>query len=130
MGNKSRKNLGNFGEHLAASHLTQLGYTLIETNWRCAIGEVDIVAWHAQCLTFIEVRTRRGGGAGTPEDSITPTKQLRLQQLVEAYLQAHPALLDSQGEPPPCRIDLAAIEFDREGKLTRLQVRPNIIEGN
>ena len=64
--------LGNLGERLAAGKLTEMGYRVICTNWRCEIGELDIVAWHGDCLAFIEVRTRRGGRAGTPEESITP----------------------------------------------------------
>lgn len=128
MQNKGRKKLGDLGERLAVGKLAELGYEVIATNWRCEIGELDIVAWHEQCLTFIEVRTRRGGRAGTPEDSITLTKRHRLLQLVEAYLQAHPDLYDARSEPPACRIDLAAIEFDAAGRLTRLQVRQNMIE--
>lgn len=130
MENKRRKKLGDLGERLASARLTALGYDLIETNWRCEIGELDIVAWHGQCLTFIEVRTRRGSGAGTPEDSITITKRQRLQHLVEAYLQAHSHLLDPRGEWPPCRVDLAAVEFDQAGRLVRLQVRQNILDDN
>ncbi len=124
-----RKKLGDLGERLALARLTELGYRLIETNWRCRIGEVDIIAWHEQCLTFIEVRTRRGDGAGSPEASVTVRKSYRLQQLVAAYLQSHPAMLDEREEAPPCRIDLAAVEFDRSGRLLRLQIYSNVVEG-
>jgi putative endonuclease len=127
MANKARKNLGNLGERLAAGKLTELGYRVICTNWRCEIGELDIVAWHGDCLTFIEVRTRRGLRAGTPEESITPAKRQRLQNLVEAFLYAHSELCDGSGQPPPCRIDLAAVEFEPGGKLVRLDVIENII---
>jgi len=127
LGSKARKNLGDLGERLAAGKLTELGYRVICTNWRCAIGELDIVAWHGECLTFIEVRTRRGLQAGTPEESVTPAKQQRLQNLVEAYLYAHTELYDSRGQPPPCRIDLAAVEFEPGGKLIRLDVIENVI---
>lgn len=126
-GDKRKKSLGNFGEKIAAERLYEYGYQLLETNWRCELGEVDIIAWHEKCLTFIEVRTRRGSSAGTPEESVTSTKQRRLVQLVEAYLQLHPDLQNTQGEFPPCRIDLAAVEFDNAGHLIRLQIRKNII---
>ena len=128
MGKNERKKLGDLGERLALARLETLGYRIVETNWRCEIGELDIVAWHGQCLIFIEVRTRRGGRAGSPEDSITLTKQNRLIHLSEVYLQTHPALSDSHGEWPPCRIDLAAVEFDDVGRLVRLQIRSNIVE--
>lgn len=127
---KRKKSLGNFGEKITAERLYEYGYRLIETNWRCELGEVDIIAWHDKCLTFIEVRTRRGSSAGTPEESVTPAKQRRLVQLVEAYLQLHPDLQNAQGEFPPCRIDLAAVEFDTAGHLIRLQIRKNIIAGD
>jgi len=100
---------------------------VICTNWRCKIGELDIVAWHGECLVFIEVRTRRGGHAGTPEESITPAKRQRLQSLVEAYLFSHSELQDGRGQPPPCRVDLAAVEFEPGGKLVRLDLLQNII---
>jgi putative endonuclease len=104
-----------------------MGYRIISTNWRCEIGELDIVAWHGDCLTFIEVRTRRGGRAGTPEESITPAKRQRLQNLVDAYLISHSELQDGKGQPPPCRVDLAAVEFEPGGKLVRLDLIENII---
>lgn len=127
MERRARKNLGNLGERLAAGKLTEMGYRIIATNWRCEIGELDIVAWHGDCLTFIEVRTRRGGRAGTPEESITPVKRQRLQNLVEAYLNSHIELQDGKGQPPPCRVDLAAVEFEPGGKLVRLDLIENII---
>ncbi|HEX2911135.1 MAG TPA: YraN family protein [Chloroflexia bacterium] len=130
MAKNLRKKLGDLGERLSVAKLTELGYRVIETNWRCEIGELDVVAWHGECLTFIEVRTRKGGGAGTPEDSISPAKQQRLLSLAEAYLQANPGLYNTPNEYPPCRIDMAAVEFDAAGRLTRLQIRQNIVESS
>src|SRR5690348_12429273 len=98
MSDKRRKRLGDLGERLAAGKLAELGYNLIETNWRCEIGELDAVAWHEKCLVFIEVRTRRGNGAGSPEESLTSTKQQRLQRLVEAYLEVHTEFWDVRGQ--------------------------------
>ncbi len=128
-GRTARQKLGSTGERLAVARLSELGYQVIATNWRCSIGELDIIAWHGQCLTFIEVRTRRGSLAGTPEESITPTKKRRLLQLVEAFLMAEPALLDAKGEPPPCRIDIVAVEFGANGVLGRLEIIENAVQG-
>ncbi len=125
-----RRNLGNLGERLAQNRLVELGYQIIATNWRCSIGELDIVAWHEQCLTFIEVRTRRSIVAGTPEESVTPVKQQRLLQLVEIFLQTEPNLLDKQGNLPPCRIDLVAVEFEPNGKLRRLEIIQNAVQSD
>ncbi len=127
MDSRARKKLGNLGERLAAGKLTEMGYRVVCTNWRCEIGELDIVAWHGECLVFIEVRTRRGKHAGSPEESITQTKRQRLQNLVEAYLFSHSELQDGIGQPPACRVDLAAVEFEPGGKLVRLDLIENII---
>ncbi len=129
-GDKRRKKLGDLGERLAREHLEQAGYRVIESNWRCEIGELDLVAWHADCLIFVEVRTRRGASTGGPEASLTLTKRNRLQHLSEAYLVSHPELSDSAGQWPSCRVDLVAIEFDSSGRLTRLEIRQNVVEGS
>lgn len=125
-----RQKLGRQGENLAVSQLAAMGYQIIATNWRCKQGELDIVAWHGKCLTFIEVRTRRGGSKGSPEESITPDKQARLQSLVDAFLQAESLLLGLEvDKPPPCRIDVVAIEFAHNGQLLRIDVIQNAVEG-
>jgi putative endonuclease len=123
---KARKRLGDAGERLAAGKLETLGYRLVEINWRCRYGELDIIAWHEKCLVFIEVRTRFGDAAGSPEESITPRKLATLNRVAELYLQAHPELLDARHEPPDCRIDLVAIQFAKTGQLIRLEVIENI----
>lgn len=113
---------------MALAHLEALGYRVIATNWRCSIGELDIVAWHADCLSFIEVRTRRGLTGGTPEESITPTKQRRLLRLVEAFVQSRPELSGPDGDGPSCRIDLVAIEFGSKGEFKRLDLIENAVQ--
>lgn len=128
-GPNPRQKLGKAGERLAALRLAELGYQIIATNWRCPFGELDLVAWHGECLVFIEVRTRRNQKAGTPEESVTPAKQQRLSNLAEAFLQARPDLRDTKGEIPPCRIDLVAIELGAGGLLSRLDVLENVVQG-
>jgi len=113
---------------MALAYLQSLEYRVIATNWRCSIGELDIVAWHADCLIFIEVRTRRGSAAGTPEESITPTKQKRLLRLAEAFVQARPELIGLDGDMPPCRIDLVAVEFGATGEFRRLDHIENAVQ--
>lgn len=125
---KSRKKLGNMGERLAANKLTSLGYRVVETNWRCEYGELDIIAWHKDCLVFIEVRTRRGDNAGLPEESIGPRKLATLTRLAEAYLNTHLELWKANMEPPESRLDVAAVQFSSKGLLTRLDILENITE--
>jgi putative endonuclease len=117
-----RKSLGRRGEDLAARHLANRGYQIVEHNWRCAAGELDLVVRDDACLAFVEVRTRRGQAMGSPEESITPSKQARLIALGEAYVQEH----DWAG---PWRIDVVAIEMDARGRLLRLEHYENAVTG-
>ncbi|MBX9718815.1 MAG: YraN family protein, partial [Microbacteriaceae bacterium] len=64
--------LGRTGEQLAVEHLTAEGYTILDRNWRCAIGEIDIVARHGETTVVVEVKTRSGLGFGHPLDAVTP----------------------------------------------------------
>ncbi len=118
-----RRGLGRRGEELAARELTRRGYRLRARNWRCAAGEVDIVAEQGEWLVFVEVRTRRGNRFGSPEASITPAKQARLIQVAEAYLDAH-HLSDVAW-----RIDVVAVEMSPQGKLLRIEVYENAVTG-
>lgn len=117
-----RRGLGRHGEDLAARHLAAQGYEILVRNWRCAAGELDLVARDGGCLAFVEVRTRRGQEMGSPEESITPAKQARLVTLAEAYLQEH----DWAG---PWRIDVVAVEMDVRGRLQRLDHYENAVTG-
>jgi putative endonuclease len=81
---------GRAGEQRAADYLERLGYTVVDRNWRCDQGEVDIVATRDDDLVFIEVKTRRGTGYGHPFEAITPEKFARLHRLTIAWIIAHP----------------------------------------
>ncbi|MGD1993898.1 MAG: YraN family protein [Anaerolineae bacterium] len=120
---RSRARLGRRGEEIAARALTRRGYRIITRNWRCPAGEVDIVAQHGQTWTFVEVRTRRGTRFGTPEESITAAKQARMIDVARSYLAEHDI-----GDVD-WRLDLVAIELDRGGRLVRLDVLENAVEG-
>ena len=114
-----RRALGRLGEDLAAAHLAGLGYRIVTRNWRTRTGELDIVAQDGEWLVFVEVRARRAGrrgvdpALGTPEESVTPRKQLQLATLADAYLFALPW----QG---PWRIDVIALELAADGSIVRL----------
>jgi putative endonuclease len=82
-----RKELGRRGEEAAGAYLERIGFGILETNWRTKAGEVDIVARDGETLVLVEVKTRRSFKAGTPEESVSPTKQRRLGRLAAAYLQ-------------------------------------------
>lgn len=81
------KRLGERGEDAAVAYLQRCGLTIVDRNWRCPTGEVDIVALDGDVLVFCEVKTRKGVGKGTPEESVTPAKQKRYKRLASAYVQ-------------------------------------------
>ena len=86
--NLDRKRLGDRGEAAAAAFLERAGMTVVERNWRCPAGEIDIVALDDEAIVLVEVKTRRTVGKGTPEEAVTPAKQRRYSKLAAAYLQS------------------------------------------
>ena len=119
----SRQILGRRGEELAAEALTARGYRVLDKNFRCSQGEVDIIAMERSCYVFVEVRSRTIGYSLAPEDSVTATKQDRLRNVAETYLEER-----NLGEVD-WRIDVVAIDFDRSGHLHRLEIIPDAILG-
>lgn len=115
-----RGKTGILGEQLACDHLASRGYEIVDRNWRCAHGEIDIVARDGACWAFVEVKTRRGRGAGLPEEAITPHKLGRLVELAQTYLAEN--ALDSID----WRIDLVAVELSPRGEVQRLQHLPGV----
>jgi putative endonuclease len=111
-----KQKLGKHGEETAASYLRQQGYTILARNWRCPVGEIDIVAREGEILAFVEVRTRRGGRFGTPEESITPAKQAKLVEVAQTYLQ------EVGPEDVAWRIDVVAIEMGGRGEVKRINL--------
>ena len=117
-----RSRLGSRGEDLARGYLSEKGYAILETNYRCQWGEVDIIARDGQCLVFVEVRTRRGGAYGTPEESITREKAQRLIATAQSYLEER----NIPGRE--WRIDLVSVELDQRGRLEPLRHIQNAVE--
>jgi putative endonuclease len=107
--------LGRLGEEQAAAHLVAAGYALVARNWRCARGEIDLVARQGDQVVFVEVKTRRQGG-WPPEEGIGAAKAGRLRELALAYLEAAEAAPET-----PWRIDLVAVEVDADGRIVRLE---------
>ena len=118
-----RRRLGQWGENVAALHLESAGYALIERNWRCRGGEIDLVARDGETVVFVEVKTRRGRDFGAPEEALTPRKAQKLMTLGQQYVVDHD-LVDVDW-----RIDLVAIELDERGRLLRCDHIPNAVLG-
>ena len=84
----ARQLLGRYGEDRASDYLQGLGYSILERNWRCRIGEIDIIARDRDRFVFIEVKTRSADGFGHPFESITEAKAARLRRSVAAWCEA------------------------------------------
>ena len=115
------KRLGDAGEVAARGYLERKGYTILDTNFRCPYGEVDLIAREGDWLVFLEVRIRSGNDFGRPEESITPQKGRRLIATAETYIQSRRDL------PPDWRIDLVGVDVDRRGRITRIEQTENAV---
>jgi putative endonuclease len=120
----ARKDLGDFGERVAAAHLEANGYRVIATNFRVREGEVDIVAQRGDLAVFVEVKARRGDAMGSATEAVDARKAQRLLIAAEAFGQQHPEL------PPERRIDLIAIDLDGAGRVVSLQHIENAVEAS
>lgn len=107
MGTKNRE-IGVAGEELAARILNDSGYQIIERNWRCRFGELDIICRdpHSARLVFVEVKTRTTREYGGAKRGIGREKYSRLRQLVSLWLSSHPQARSRGG----VRIDMIAID--------------------
>jgi len=104
--------LGRRGEDIAAAALVAKGYLVVDRNWRCPLGELDIVAVDGAETVFVEVKTRSGLGFGHPFESVTPVKLARLRRLAAAWCEAHP------GEHDLIRLDVIAVIVPAHGEPT------------
>jgi len=116
-----RKDVGALGEKLAADYLKKHGYKIIQKNFRCREGEIDIITQKGECLVFVEVRTKRNAAFGTPEESVTLSKREKLISLADIYLQAY--------DKPPAswRIDVVAVELGPNNRVSRLEHIENAV---
>jgi putative endonuclease len=105
----ARMTLGQRGETLAAQYLVGQGYTIVERNWRCPRGELDIVAHDGAEWIFVEVRTRRAPDINSALESFTNSKQQHILAAAENYLAAHHL------EEVSWRIDLAVVALTPRG---------------
>lgn len=107
-----KNELGSWGEELAALALSRVGYRILETNWRCQAGQIDIIAVQAKQLVAVEVKTRHGSDFGSSTQALTKTQVARIQRaLLEYQHQSKSGYIRAQQ-----RIDLVAITIDENGE--------------
>jgi putative endonuclease len=106
---RARRALGQWGEELAARRLSEAGLAILDRNWRCELGELDIVARSGDVLVVVEVKTRTTELFGPPEAAVTPAKASRLRRLTGRWLAEH-AL-----SPREVRIDVVSVFVPHRG---------------
>lgn len=105
----SKQALGAYGERVAEEHLVAQGMTLLDRNWRCSAGEIDLVLRDRAVLVVCEVKTRTSLVNGTPHEAVTDAKLARLQRLGMLWADAHGV------SPQEMRVDLVAVMRPRRG---------------
>jgi putative endonuclease len=112
-----REALGRQGEQLAVEHLERSGMRILDRNWRCAEGEIDIVAADRRALVICEVKTRSDTRFGTPIEAISARKHARLRRLAVRWLAAHILIFDE------IRIDVVGVLRTGPGTFSIEHVR-------
>lgn len=101
--------VGRTGEAAALAYYLRSGYRLVARNWRCSLGELDLVVAKGSMLVFCEVKCRRGARLGGPYEAVTWKKQRKIRMLAEAFL----AVPDRQASA--VRFDVASVVLDAAG---------------
>jgi putative endonuclease len=103
-----RDAVGRAGEDAALARYRSLGYRLVARNWRCDLGEIDLILARDDLLVVCEVKARRGTTFGGPHDAVTATKQRKLRLLAEAFLRT------LRPRPSEVRFDVASVSLTGE----------------
>jgi putative endonuclease len=109
--------LGRSGEQAAAEYLESCGLRILDRNWRCATGEIDIVAVDRQVLVVVEVKARTGMRYGGPLEAVSRAKRARLRRLAVQWLNAHGVRFDQ------VRIDVVGLVYDGTGGFSVDHIR-------
>ena len=118
------RELGIHGERVAEERLVDLGYRILDRNWSWPGGELDLVAEQNGEIVFVEVKARRSQTLGPPEESITRAKREKLIQTAHVYLGS------VKRQDSPWRIDVVAIDMERDGTVIRLEHIVSAVEGD
>ena len=103
----NRQQMGKIGEEIAVDFLKKSGYKIVERNFRCNLGEIDIIAFDKNTLAFIEVRTKKTSSFCTPQETVNFSKQKKLHKLSLYYL------MKKQIKNTDCRFDVVAVDLSR-----------------
>lgn len=115
-----RRALGAWGERTAAAYLTGQGLSIVDRNWRCREGEIDLIAADGDTVVFCEVKTRRGRTFGTGLDAVAGRKAARLRKLAVLWLAAH-----ARDEAAEIRFDVISVT-PRPGARAEIEHTPGV----
>ena len=104
---QNNRKVGEAQESLAVLELEKLGYKILQKNFRCRIGEIDIIALHKGYLVFIEVKYRKNTKAGYAAEAVTWRKQQIISRVADYYIRTHCRKI------PSCRFDVAALDGEQ-----------------
>jgi putative endonuclease len=104
----NRRKEGAYYENLVAEYLKTQGYEILEKNYRCRIGEIDLIAKEGETLVFVEVKYRRDDKMGDPKEAVDQKKQKKISMTASYYLMRECGRMDI-----PCRFDVAAVLGDQ-----------------
>ena len=121
---KSRKETGAKGEKLAARFLKRKGYKIVQRNYKCKLGEIDIIAKQDKTLVFVEVKTRQTAEFGPPQYVITAAKKRQISRVALSYIKYGNLMEQS------CRFDVIAVTFPRESRRPRIEHIENAFESS
>jgi len=116
-----KKELGKRGEDIAIKFLKEKGYRIIERNYRCPMGEVDVVAEDKETLVFVEVKTRTSTNFGLPEEAVSYRKKQHLSRIASFYLLYHKI------KEANCRFDVVSILMESD-KIKDIHLIKNAFE--
>ncbi len=118
-----RRMVGIEGEAVARRFLEGLGFRIVEENFACALGEIDLIAQEGDVLVFVEVKTRRSARFGGPAEAVHTRKQRQILRVAEAYLRERRLRV-------PCRVDVVAVSFLPQSSEPRVELIRNAVQGS
>ncbi|MFQ5883165.1 MAG: YraN family protein [Candidatus Methylomirabilales bacterium] len=117
-----RRSVGIEGEAVARRFLEGLGYRILEENFSCPLGEIDLIAQEGEVLVFVEVKARRSARFGAPVEAVHARKQRQILRVAEAYMRERRLKV-------PCRVDVVAVDFSPQGSEPRVELIRNAVQG-
>jgi putative endonuclease len=114
-----RPAIGRRGEDAALDRYVRAGYRLVARNWRCRLGEIDLVVARGGVIVVCEVKTRRGSTLGGPYESVTARKQEKLRRLAQVFLVSESRALPGAGSQD-VRFDVASVTVGRSGLVVHV----------